>query len=500
VLSRRQFLAVGAASTATLAWQRALQAESVLRDPYAPLPRAHGPDDVVRVRGRVTAGGRGVAGVAVSDGRSVTKTERDGRYTLVARRSQSHLFICPPSSAALPAVDQLARAYRPLGAGTEQQHDFSLTPLRAPTDRHAFLLFADPQMQDRTETERFHAETVPDAIETVRGLGGVDAFGVGCGDLLYDDLTLAGEWDRGAQRIGVPFVQVVGNHDLDLARARTDDESIASFRARYGPSYWSFDRGEIHYVVLDDVFWHGSGYIGYVPDTQLEWLAADLAMVEMGRTVVVLTHIPALSTRSHRNREPFANWESINNREALYRLLEGHRAHILSGHTHEQEHLREGGVMHHVHGAVCGAWWSGPICWDGTPNGYSVYEARGSELRWRYKGTGLSATSQARLYRAGSDPSAPDQYVANVWDWQPGWTVRYFEDGTPRGVMSQRPGRDPLSVALHTGADKPTRRPWVEPMATAHLFMAPATPGTRELRVEMTNQWGEQFVERLTLS
>jgi hypothetical protein len=32
-----------------------------------------------------------------------------------------------------------------------------------------------------------------------------------------------------------------------------------------------------------------------------------------------------------------------------------------------------------------------------------------------------------------------------------------------------------------------------------HLFAAPATPGTRELRVEITNQWGEQFVERLAL-
>jgi hypothetical protein len=493
-------VAATAAGAATLAWQRAVQAEAVLRDPYAPLPALRRPDAPARVRGRVTIGGRGVAGIAVSDGRTVTQTGRDGRYELLTQPTQSFVWVTTPASAALPATNQLARAYAPLSAAREQQHDFALSPLAAAGDAHSFVLLADPQMQDRSETERFHAETVPDVIQTLGGLRATDRFGVGCGDLMYDDLSLSGEWDRGAARMGVPFVQVVGNHDLDLARARTDEQSIASFRARYGPSYWSFDRGEMHYVVLDDVFWHGAGYIGYLTDEQLQWLAADLALVEAGRTVVVLTHIPARSTRAERNREPAgANGESITNREALYRLLEGHSAHILSGHTHEQEHGREGGVMHHVHGAVCGAWWSGPICWDGTPNGYSVYEANGSALRWRYKGTGLSASTQARLYRAGSDPSAPDQYVANVWDWQPGWTVRYFEDGEPRGAMSRRPGRDPLSVSLHTGPALPVRRPWVEPMPTEHLFAAPATAGTREFRVELTNQWGERFTESLTL-
>jgi hypothetical protein len=36
-------------------------------------------------------------------------------------------------------------------------------------------------------------------------------------------------------------------------------------------------------------------------------------------------------------------------------------------------------------------------------------------------------------------------------------------------------------------------------MPTEHLFAAPATAGTREFRVELTNQWGERFTESLTL-
>ncbi|MFL5581023.1 MAG: calcineurin-like phosphoesterase C-terminal domain-containing protein [Gemmatimonadaceae bacterium] len=65
---------------------------------------------------------------------------------------------------------------------------------------------------------------------------------------------------------------------------------------------------------------------------------------------------------------------------------------------HESEHLTHGRVHEHVAGAACGVWWSGPICTDGTPNGYAVYEIDGEDVRWRYKGTGLAATEQIRAY------------------------------------------------------------------------------------------------------
>ena len=113
-------------------------------------------------------------------------------------------------------------------------------------------------------------------------------------------------------------------------------------------------------------------------------------LIESGRTVVVATHIPPLSGLIDR-----AAWgaesNSLLNRELLYRLLEPYDAHVLSGHTHETEHRQEHGVQEHIHGTVCGAWWTGPICADGTPNGYAVYDVAGSEVRWRYKATGLAA-------------------------------------------------------------------------------------------------------------
>jgi C terminal of Calcineurin-like phosphoesterase len=149
-------------------------------------------------------------------------------------------------------------------------------------------------------------------------------------------------------------------------------------------------------------------------------------------------------------------------------------------------------VRHHVTGAVCGAWWSGDICWDGTPNGYAVYEVRGGELRWRYKATGRPAGHQLRVYPRGADPRRPDDLIANVWDADETWTVVWYENGERRGLMGRGRGLDPRAVAEQTGPDAPPRRGWVEPTQTDHLYYAPATPGTR-VRVEATNRWGATF-------
>ncbi len=174
-------------------------------------------------------------------------------------------------------------------------------------------------------------------------------------------------------------------------------------------------------------------------------------------------------------------------------MLEPYQAHVISGHTHESEHVFEGSVHEHVQGTACGAWWTGPICNDGTPSGYGVYEARGEELRWRYKATGHPDDHQLRLYQRGIDPAAPDEIVANVWDWDPAWTVAWYEDGMRKGLMARRVGTDPLSERLHRGDDLPPPRPWVEPAPTNHLFYVPVSADAGEIRVEATDRFGHTY-------
>ncbi len=335
----------------------------------------------------------------------------------------------------------------------------------------------------------------PRLRQTVSELGDEHMFGIACGDIMFDDLTLFPAYESGVQRIGVPFFQVVGNHDLDMS-SPTDEGSIETFSRHFGPRNYSFDRGAVHYVTLDDVFWYGSHYIGYLDAGTLAWLERDLARVEPGAVVVVTTHIPVLG--SYHTRLGLGSPESseaITNRDVLYRLLEPFRSHVLVGHMHESEHLFGGGIHEHVAGAICGAWWSGPICWDGTPNGYCLYRIRDEEVTWRYKTTGRPVSHQMRLYPPGSDPETPYDLLVNVWDWDPAWTVRWFADGEPRGAMERRRGPDPLSVELHAGPGMPRRRPWVDPMPADHIFRATLAGGEQVVTVEATDRFGRSYAE-----
>ncbi|MFO7587851.1 MAG: calcineurin-like phosphoesterase family protein [Gemmatimonadota bacterium] len=499
-LGRREFVhlaALGGTAAALPRWLRAgiLEAEAALPfgarfDPTGVAPRAR--PDPVRVRGRVDAGNRGLSGVSVSDGLSVVRTADDGSFELVSAPGAEFVFVSLPAGMEIPRNPSgTARLYEPLRPDSrgEQSVRFSLSPDRADDRAHALLLLADIQTQDLEEVRLFHETTVPDVQATVRALGDIPAFGVSCGDIMYDRLDLYPEYERGVSRMGIPFFQVLGNHDLDQ-EARSDEASSATFSRHFGPTHYSFDRGAVHYVVLDDVFWHGAGYLGYIDARQLAWLEADLAQVEPGRPVVVALHIPVLGSGHLREGSDRPGLGvSVANREALYRLLEPYAAHILAGHTHENDHGFEAGIHEHVAGTVCGAWWTGPICWDGTPSGLAVYEVRGEEIRWRYKATGEDAGHQLRVYAAGSEPAAPDEVVANVWDWDPEWTVVWFEDGDRRGAMGRRIGLDPMSVTLHEGPERPAKRTWVDPVRTRHLFYAPARPGAR-VTVEATDRFG----------
>jgi C terminal of Calcineurin-like phosphoesterase/N terminal of Calcineurin-like phosphoesterase/Calcineurin-like phosphoesterase len=472
----------------------------------APLPAAQlsrasaqsvAPSRYVRVRGRVRAGTRGVPNVAISDGLAVVSTDANGDFDLVTARDAFVRCSIPGDYTINTQENGTARLFQKVSAGTNGEASmlFDLKPRTESAERHAFLVLADPQTQNTRETGLFHAETVPDVQALLKSRGEMPTFGVGCGDMMFDDLSLFPEYERAVTRMGVPFFQVIGNHDLDLL-GRSDETASVEFFDRYGPTYYSFNVGAMHYIVLDDVMWHGSGYIGYVDETQLEWLESDLKRVERGCPVVVFMHVPLLSTQYRRREESAPNTiNTVTNRLAIYRMLAPYKAHVMSGHTHENENVLENGVFEHIHGAVCGAWWTGPIAHDGSTNGYGVYDVRGDDLRWYYKSTGKPATHQMRIYGPGADAKQSGALIANIWNWDPQWQVTWSEDGQSRGPMERYKGLDPLSVELHAGPDKPKGREWVEPVPTDHLFRCTPSASARDVRVEAIDRFGTQYTE-----
>ena len=468
-------------------------AERVLADPFRPLLAATEKRSFFNVRGAVKAKGKGLGNAVVSDGVSVVATDRDGTFSFPADSSSRFVFLSHPSGYDIP-VSQFGTAAlfkalprRPAG---DVSVEWDLTPSASSDDHHGFLLLADPQMLDAADVTSFNAETIPDVIETRKRLGSLPLFGVSCGDIMFDHLELYPGYEQAVQRTGIPFFQVLGNHDVDGV-ARTDEASAETFFRHFGPTNYSFNRGEVHYVVFDDVLWIGDGYIGYLSQEQVDWLQVDLSFVEKGKTVIVFMHIPSYCTQHIREGKPRPDRGMVVvNRDLLYRALEPYRAHVIVGHMHESEHLTDNGAHVHVCGAVCGAWWTGPICGDGTPKGYGIYEIKGSDVRWRYKSTGFAPDHQLVVHPPGSDPQVPESIIANVWDYDPSWTVVWYEDGERKGKMEMRRGLDPLAVKLYAGANLPARHGWADPYVTDHLFHALPSGRAKKIVVEATDPWG----------
>ncbi len=491
--SRRDFLRKASFGVAGL-----LIADSLLADPYQPVPLRKVAGKPVRISGVVKSGKKGLAGIAISDGRNVAMTQADGSYSLVSDTHQPFVFMSMPAGYEIPKNPSgTARFYEPISASSETlQANWTLTPLPHSDLNHGFLSVADPQTLDLDDIRRYQNESAADAKAFLATQGDRPFFKVAVGDIMFDHLELYPEYEKAVSAIGVPAFQVVGNHDLNFGGS--DEGSVKTFQQHFGPNYYSFNRGQVHYVVLDDVFYFSNGYMGYLDQTQLDWLAADLAMVPKGSTVVVFAHIPVYHEQHIRDKKGSAeNSMVMANRQMLYRSLEGYKAHIIGGHTHFSERLSDGGVSIHVTGAACGAWWTGDICYDGTPNGYGIYEVNGSDFTSNYKSTGHLIDHQMRVYRPGSDLFAPDELVANVWDADDSWQIFWYEDGMRKGKMAKRVGLDPLSVQLHSGDNLPPRSPWVDPQFTNHLYYAPVSATAKEIRVEAIAPDGKVFSEVL---
>ncbi|WP_421823995.1 calcineurin-like phosphoesterase C-terminal domain-containing protein [Flagellimonas oceanensis] len=440
----------------------------------------------IRIKGRVISNNKGIPNVVISDGNLTALTNKNGYFDLWSITHQPFVFISLPSGYMIDQLSNGSAAYfYPIDTEKDKMEiSFRLKPLETSDDKHSLLLLADPQIQDEYEASQLLETSTPDIIDTIKNLNDPNTIGVGCGDLVFDRLDLFKQYNQAVTQMNIPFFQVVGNHDMDL-EARTDVLSTNTFNQLFGPTYYSFNRGEIHYVVLDDVFFTGKGkeYIGYITENQLAWLEEDLSHIASGRTVVVCTHIPVAS--------------GVKNKEHLYELLSPYHVHILSGHTHQNTNYPDPNRFEHVHGAVCGAWWSGPICSDGTPNGYGVYQMLGSEVTWQYKSIGESMEHQYRFYQRGIHPEFPNSCALNIWNWNPDWKICWYENGERKSHVHKLRATDPKSTELHLGGLLPERRPWVEPSANDHMFFFEPGNNLDQITIEVSDNFGNSYVQTI---
>ena len=95
--------------------------------------------------------------------------------------------------------------------------------------------------------------------------------------IVFDDLDVFEPLNQTIAMIGIPWYNVLGNHDINLD-AKHDHHSDETFEQMFGPSYYSFDYGPAHFLVVDNIEWSGveAKYRGGLGPEQLEFIRTIL--------------------------------------------------------------------------------------------------------------------------------------------------------------------------------------------------------------------------------
>jgi hypothetical protein len=367
--------------------------------------------------GRFEEVDRPAPGVAVSNGVEVVLTDANGRYEIPVGE-EATLFVIQPEGAAVPLdennVPQFFHSHKPDGSpalafpgvaptgALPPSIDFPLTKIDAP-ERFRVAFLGDTQPTTLDDVRYLAFDVARELVDREYD------FAVALGDVVNDNLALFEPVAEVFGKTGRPTWYVFGNHDRNYDapdEARNDE----TFERVFGPDYYAFNYGGVHFVALNTVREEGDGkYRGGVDSLQLAFLRNDLVLVPEEKPVILMMHIP---------------FRDVENLDELFAVL-GDRPAALSvaGHWHingiefydaERGFRGEGEHAHLIAGATCGSWQRGerdylgvpeaPMA-GGAPKGYWIAEFDGAEFSLAFKAV-----------------RRPDDYQMNVWiddnhDW-----------------------------------------------------------------------------------
>ncbi len=410
----------------------------------------------------------GVAGVLVTNGLEVVRTDDSGAYEIAVRAGMD-LSVIQSSGWRVPTdrnlVPQFSYTHKPGGTGYEMRYgglpdtgpapaavNFPLIQEGAAGEDFTCAVVGDSQTYSNQEISWLRDGVLTDVANA--DLGSDDCL-LYVGDVVGDDLGILPRLIEVGAMAGAPQWMVHGNHDYDFD-ATSDADSADSWRRIWGPNYYAFEMGQALFIVLDNVVYpcgpedfetghafcaegEQPTYNGRVTETQLTWLENLLAQTPGDRLIVLAHHIPFVSFV-----DAGSDKHQTDNLDRIHALVEGRPALSLSGHTHTIENHAPGQIFegwaqntgtgplpfrHIIAGAASGAWYQGDFNVDGNPmalqrmgapNGYLHLDFTGTDYAERYVGQRIDA---ARGQWAGlSTPAFRSWYDAIMaWraeDWQ----------------------------------------------------------------------------------
>lgn len=507
------------------------------------------------VYGVVHCDGEGLADVVVSDGVEVVKTDKDGVYQFKSAKKWGYVFISIPKGYEVGSEGVLPQFHATLTekADKAERHDFNLVKVNQEKYRVYFL--GDMHLADRTndlnQFDNCMKEVKADIMDD-----DVKSYVITLGDMTWDlywysrnyyfpqYLNSVNYYFKNAAK-QVQFFHTIGNHDHDMCKDG-DFNTVIEYVKDIAPTYYSFNIGDVHYIVLDDILCTNVGgaasakpersYYSEVTDEQLKWLAKDLSYVSKTTPVIVTSHAPVYAKETVKNVNAVTTYY-LKNSETLLSKFKGYKVDFVTGHTHviyNVDKKSSEGIYEHNAGAVCASWWwSGyltpgiHICTDGAPGGYSVWDITGTGKKWRYKGTGRDENEQFRTYDLNNvwftvekdAPKVPaalksdfekytdaypknskNEVLINIWNWNPKWQIEIKENG--KTLTSTRvKGYDPLHIAALTAKRFNNSAIKEVPAFTTtvnyHMFKVKASSPTSTIDIKVTDEFGNVYTETM---
>jgi 3',5'-cyclic AMP phosphodiesterase CpdA len=245
-----------------------------------------------------------------------------------------------------------------------------------------FIQASDPQFGMYTKDADFRQETAnwEFVIANVNRLH--PAFLVVTGDLINKtgDPAEIAEYKRINAKLDrtIHLYSVPGNHDV------TNDptpSSLALYREKIGPDYYSFREGPVYGIVLNSSLFKAPAKVPEEAAKQERWLESELPKAKAANAMVVIfQHIPFFLARPDEPDQYFNI--PIETRRRILGLLHRYGVrYVFAGHYHRNSYGRDGDLELITTGPA-----GMPIGPD--PSGFRVAQVKDSTIDQRYFGLG----------------------------------------------------------------------------------------------------------------
>lgn len=512
------------------------------------------PDAGTTVYGIVSSAGVGVENVVVSDGAEVTVTNEKGIYQLKSAKKWGYVFISVPSGYEVPSVGVLPQFHRALknSADVVERADFKLEKVDG-QDSYKIFMLGDMHLANRTGDLGQFAQFTSDLTDYMTRHKGEKMYALTLGDMTWDLYWYSNSYyfpqylnTVNSQIKNLQIFHTMGNHDNDF-QTRSDYDAAVKYVDQICPTYYSFNIGKVHYVVMDDIdcsSYDGTesrNYVKSLSAEQLDWLAKDLSYVAKTTPVVVAMHAQVF----YPTTSGFKIDHDPVNTLRLFDILDGYTVRFVTGHTHKLFNVTPDAPIVDGHnfreynsGSVCASWWwSGNLTpgihigTDGTPGGYGIWDVTGTDFQCLYKSTGWPEEYQFRSYDlnnvhfsmadvplmpsdiSASVKNAYMQYVnaypqnndnevlINIWNWNSDWTLSVVDENRKTLPYTEVWAYDPLHIAALSvkrfNNAKLTQTPSFITDKFTHFFKVKADDADTDLVITVKDEFGNEWTENM---